>query len=115
MAAGIGSYRDRVRILTRSLAAADGMGEEVESWPDPGAGNNEHWCRREQPAGGEAPQVPRQLTANLTIRFRKVVTIAAVDRVIVLPEGDVYAVVGTWRERAEDGGWQTLAALSGTY
>jgi hypothetical protein len=50
--------------------------------------------------------------ANL--RFRAVVSLAAVDRVR-LDTGDVYAVVGVWRERAEHGGWQTVCSLSGVY
>lgn len=111
----LGEYRDRVRILTRSLAAADGFGERVESWPEVTDGTADRWAIIEAPTGGEAPATPRQGTADMQVRFRAVAAIEAVDRLKILATGDVYAVVGVWRERAEDGGWQTVVSLSGTY
>lgn len=111
----IGSYRDRVRLLARTLAAPNGQGERIESWPDPGVGVSEYWCRLESPNGGEEPAPLRQSTADCLCRFRNEVSIEAVDRVAVLPGGAVYAVVGVWTERAEHGGRQTVIALSGTY
>lgn len=111
----VGSYRDRVRLLVRTLAAPNSHGERVEGWPDPGSGNSEYWCRLESPAGSEDPQTIRQSTADYIVKFRNEVAIEAVDRVKVLPAGDVYAVVGVWSERAEHGGRQTVVALSGKY
>lgn len=112
---GVGEYRDRVTVLTRSLAAADSFGEQAESWPDPAAGTGKYWCRFEAPAGGEDPNVPRQSTNAGILRFRGVATIEAVDRVRIEATGEVYAVSGVWTERAEHGGRQTVCSLTGLY
>ena len=108
----IGTYRDRVTVLYRYLDLADSFGERAESWPDPG---ETFWARIEGTAGGEDPQTIRAGTAAARVRFRNVVPVAAADRVRLEAEGEVYAVAGVWRERAEHGGWQTVVSLSGPY
>lgn len=110
----IGAYRDWAVILPRVLAAADGTGEEVESWPDPPADPTSHAAQIEGPGGGEQVGPPRQSFDGLRLRFRCVVDLAAVDRVKLQETDDVYAVVGVWRDRAKEGrGWQTVADLAG--
>ncbi|AMV23420.1 Phage head-tail joining protein [Gemmata sp. SH-PL17] len=107
----IGEYRDKIAILSRVLAAPDEDGEPVESWPDPRPAQ-EHWARIEAPSGDESNQTPRGSDNSAVLRFRHLVKLAAVDRVRIKETGDVYAVVGIWRERAESGGWQTVCALA---
>ncbi len=109
--AKLGDYRDMIQVFPRVLAAADAAGEEVESWPTPNP-VQEHWAKIEGPAGSEASDTPKQSNLFATIRFRHLVTIAPVDRVATKDTGDVYAVVGVWRERSECGGWQTVCSLA---
>lgn len=109
----IGEYRDRVVILTRSLAAADDTGEEVESWAEPDPGTGEHWARLEAPAGGETMDANRQSYRTMTLRFRHVVPLEAVDRVRLKETGDEFGVTGVHKERSESGGWQTVCSLIG--
>lgn len=104
-------YRDRVAILPRVLASADATGEQVESWPDPNPAQ-EHWAEIETPNGSEASDTPKQSNNALRLRFRHLVTLAAVDRVRLKESDDVWCVVGLWRERSECGGWQTVALLA---
>lgn len=110
---GVGEYRDRVTVLTRSLAPADSFGQEVESWPVPTGGAGRYWAKIEAPAGGEDPNTPRRATAAATLRFRGAAVIEAVDRVRIEATGEVYAVAGVWHERAEHGGRQTVCSLTG--
>lgn len=104
-------YPDRIEILPRVLAAADATGEEVESWPDPNPVQG-HWARIESASGSDGADAPRGSGAGLQLRFRHTVTIAAVDRLRVKDSQEEYGVTGVWRERAEDGGWQTVVSLA---
>lgn len=104
-------YRDLIEVLPRTLAAADAGGEEVASWPDPTPAQR-HWARIESAGGSDSAAAPAGSGAGLQIRFRHLVTVAAVDRVRVRETGDVYGVTGVWRERDESGGWQTLCTLA---
>jgi head-tail adaptor len=109
----IGEYRDRVWILPRQLATADGTGEEVESWPEPGDGSGKHWARIESPVGGETLDATRQSYQTKALRFRHEVALEAVDRIQIVETGVDYAVTGIHRERSECGGWQTVCTLVG--
>lgn len=108
----IGEYKDRAEIYPRTLAAADAHGQEVESWAaaDPA---QKHWARIEAPAGSESAAAPVASGDGLTLRFRTLVTLAAVDHVYIAEAEAEYAVTGVWKERAECGGWQTVCSLSG--
>lgn len=111
---GVGEYRDWVTVLPRSLAAVDGLGEEVESWPDPPAAGNTHAAKLEAPGGSEAVAAPdRQSAVALRVRFRHQVTLAAVDHVKLVETGEEFAVAGVWRERAGATGWQTVCNIVG--
>ena len=110
---GAGGYKDRVVILTRTLASADGSGEEVESWPDPAPGTGTHFANIEQPASGETADANRQSFNTFRIRFRHAVALEAVDRVRIKDTGNEYAITGVTRERAPWGGWQTVATVVG--
>lgn len=107
----LGDYRDMIQVFPRVLAAADAAGEEVESWPTP-APVQEHWAQIESPSGAEESDTPKQSKLFATIRFRHLVTVAAVDRLATKETGSVYAIVGVWRERSECGGWQTVCAVA---
>lgn len=107
----LGEYRDMVAILPRVLAAVDATGEEVESWPTPSP-VQENWARIESPGGTEASDTPKQSNSAMRLRFRHLVTLAAVDRVTLKETADTWAVVGVWRERSECGGWQTVCSLA---
>lgn len=107
----IGEYKDHVERYVRTLAAADAQGEEVESWAAAGT-PEKHWAKIETPSGGEGG-VPVASFDGLRVRFRTLVTLLATDHVYVTESGDEYAVAGVWKERAEGGGWQTVANLSG--
>lgn len=109
----MGSFRDKVIILTRVLATADGTGEQVESWPDPAAGTNEHWASIESPGSGELLNPVRESFATYTVRFRHQVTLTAVDKVRVKEWDEDFQVSGVRRERGEDGRWQTVCTLVG--
>lgn len=109
-----GDYRTRVVILARALATADTTGEEVESWPDPDPGTGEAWAKIDATAGAETTDQPRYAYRTLTLRFREVVTLAAIDKVRFKDTGDEYTVTGVWTERrAEGNGSQTVCTLSG--
>lgn len=111
--AKIGEYRDRVVILTRTLAAADATGEEVESWPDPAAGTGEHWAKLEGPAAGETLDETRQSYQTITLRFRHEVTLAPVDMVRLKDQDTDWTVTAVWQERNESGGWCTVCNAIG--
>jgi head-tail adaptor len=108
----IGEYKERVVILTRSLATIDSQGEEVESWPDPSAGTGEHWARWESPTGFETVDETRRSEVTANLRFRNKVTLAAVDHVRLKETSQEYAVVGVWLERGESGQWQTVCSVA---
>lgn len=109
---GVGSYREWVTILPRTLANPDATGEEVESWPDPPADTTQHAARFDANSGGETTTTQRQTYRTLTLRFRHEVELTAVDKVRI--DGTTYGVTGVWRERAaEHRGFQTLATLIG--
>ncbi|HEY1191938.1 MAG TPA: hypothetical protein VGE74_30185 [Gemmata sp.] len=105
-------YPDRIAILPRVLAAPDAPGEEVPSWPDPDPAQ-EHWARIEAPSGSETGDPPAGSSQSMVLRFRHVVTVAAVDHVRLKDTGDEFAVLGVWRERVTDGGrgFQTVALI----
>lgn len=105
-------YQERVAVLPRVLAAADAPGEEVESWPDP-VPAQEHWAVIENPTGFEASDTPKQSNNAMQLRFRHQIPLAATDRVRLKDSGDVWCVVGVWRERCTDApGWQTVCTLA---
>lgn len=105
------TYPDRIAVLPRVLAAADATGEEVESWPDPTPAQ-EHWARIDSFTGTADGELPRGADERLRLLFRHLVTLAAEDRVRLKDTGDVYSVVGVWRERHPSGrGWQTVCSL----
>lgn len=109
-----GLYVERVIILTRSLAAADGVGEEVESWPDPTAGTNEHWAAIDGITGSESVDTLRQSARTITLRFRTEVTLEAVDMIRMKATEEDFTVTGVWRERRKDGpGFQTVCTMVG--
>lgn len=108
------SYPERVVILTRTLAAADATGEEVQSFPDPDPGTGEHWARIETASGGETLDAPRYSYTSRTLRFRHEVPLTAVDMVRLKDTGAECIVSGVWRERKKDGwGWQTVCTIQG--
>ena len=108
MRTNAGGYAELVLVLTRTLAAADGTGEEVESWPDPPSRTGRHWAKIEGPSGAETADATRASYDTLTVRFRHAVTIEAVDHFRLTENSAEYAVTGVSRERAPWGGWQTV-------
>lgn len=108
----IGEYRTFVSRYPRTLAPADGPGEEVESWA-PAVPAEGHWARVEAPGGGESADAPRASGEVMRLRFRHEVALEAVDHVFVEEFGAEYAVTGVWLERSECGGWQTVCAIAG--
>lgn len=107
-------YTERIVVLARTLAAADGVGEEVESWPDPDAGTNEHWAAIEASGGGESTDAPRQSYRTRTLRFRHEITLAAVDKVRFKATDEDWIVTGVWSEPKVDGwGFQTVCTVVG--
>lgn len=110
----LGTYRDRVRVFTRTLATAGASGEEVESWTDPGAGVNEYWGRFEGQDGSEQLDPPSQSWVVQRFRFRGVPSpLASIDRLYFKAFDQVYSIIGVWQERAENGQWQTVCHLIG--
>lgn len=109
----IGEYRDWAVILPVVRAAADGTGEEVETWPDPPADPTEHAARLESPTGGEKTAPLRYSYPGGLLRFRCHVTVNAADQIRLVESGVTYSVVGVWLERSRDSrGWQTVCSLS---
>lgn len=109
----LGTYRDRVRVFTRTLATAGASGEEVESWTDPGAGVNEYWGRFEGQDGSEQLDPPSQSWVVQRFRFRGRATVASTDQLYFKATGLTYTLIGVWEERAENGQWQTVCHLIG--
>lgn len=101
MARSAGQYREAIVILTRSTAAADGTGEEVESWPEPAAGTPVSWAAIEGVGGSETSDPTRHAAGSITLRFRDGATIAAVDRFRVKATSETYRVTGVWKQRDE--------------
>src|SRR5262245_27980087 len=98
MRRGAGEYRERVVILTRELATADAVGEEVESWPTPQPlGTGEHYAKFPAAGGAETADAPRGSYGTLTMRFRHEVPLTAVDKIRLKADARVFSVVGVWR------------------
>ena len=108
-----GGYTERVVILRRTLAAADGTGEQIESWAEPEAGSGVHFAKVEASASSESLDANRQSATTRTLRFRHAVTLDAVDRVRLKASGEEYAVTGVHSEAAPWGGTQTVCTLIG--
>jgi hypothetical protein len=109
----LATYRDRVRVFARTLAAAGASGEQVESWPDPGNGVSEYWGRVERPDGSEQLEPPSQSWVVQQFRFRGRATVASTDRLYLKATGLTYSIIGVWEDRAENGQWQTVCHLIG--
>jgi head-tail adaptor len=87
-----GQYTERVRLLKRTLAAADATGQQVESWPET-SGDRWLWCRVEMLNGMErvaAAGVQSNMAVRVSIPGR-VMGIEAVDR---LKHLDAVYVIG---------------------
>ncbi len=108
----IGEYTASVSRYPRALAAADATGEEVETWAA-ASPVQKHWAMIEAAGGSESTAVPRASGDAMRLRFRHLITLAAIDHVVIEETGDEYAVTGIWRERSECGGWQTVCSISG--
>jgi head-tail adaptor len=89
----IGEYRWGVLLLKRQLAAPDGFGEPVESWPEDGAvrypAKLEELNATEQLAGAV-----RQSNETVRVTIRKPCPVAAVDRLKREDTGEVYRIGG---------------------
>jgi head-tail adaptor len=103
---GIGRFVDRVTILTRTLAAADASGEEVESWPDPPPGTGRHAAELTQ---ADSPDTRdnglRQTGGAATIRIQGRPAVASVDRVRDEGSGTVYGIDSVRFDRPA---WETV-------
>lgn len=100
MAAQQGLYKLRVTILPRVLSAQGPNGEEVESWPGPGAS---YFARPVALSAGETiTQGIREPTgaAKYAIRGRAI-SVSAVDR-LQKHTGELWSIVGVVRDEAED-------------
>lgn len=108
----IGEYRNKVAILPRVLTPdPSGNGEQLESWPDPTPAQ-EYWAVIETPSGDEDTEPPRRSHQSFRLRFRTLAAVAPIDRVRLKEFNEVYSVLGVWRERSEQGGWQTVCDVS---
>jgi hypothetical protein len=101
-----GKFRHRIVILSRVLAPKNATGDEVESWPDPPAGQNEYWAARDtQTAGETIADGLRQTTGAMKLRLKSPGTqglpIYETDRRRMKVTGVVYAIAGVSREPGE--------------
>lgn len=95
-----GEYDLRVTILARVLAAALPSGEEVESWPGPGA---DYFAARDTLTAGETiAQGVRQSEGGMKLRIRgRAIPVNAADRLKKKATGELYAITGVWREKED--------------
>lgn len=110
-------FPERVAILPRVLLAPDPTGEEVETWPDPTPAQ-EHWARIDSVSGSAGDgELPRGGKETFRLKFVHLVPLTANDRVRLKERGEVFAIIGAWRERVEGGrGFRTVCSCcSPTY
>lgn len=107
---GIGRHIQRITVLSRTLAAADGFGEEVESWPDPPAGTGRYWAAFAPAVSPDSRDNGlRQSGGAATARVQGLAVVTSADRVRDEGSGTVYAIDSVYFDRAA---WETVLTLS---
>ncbi len=92
----VGDRRQLVTVLTRVLAAPDSFGHQLQSFAD-GA---QHFAKQEAPGQTEQVSSPGMASARTRVRFRirGWVSVQAVERVRWENTGEVFEVVGAFRD-----------------
>lgn len=96
-------YNLRFLVLPRVLAAQAVNGEKVESWPDPPATSQYYFAAREGMSGAEQiVQGLRMTTGALKVRIKgRTAAVLATGRMKNVATGEVFNVVGVYRDFAE--------------
>jgi head-tail adaptor len=93
----VGEMRYGVLLLTRTLANADGFGEEVESWPELGAVR--YPAAIEELTGTEQLATAlRQSNTTMRVTVRKQCPVTALDRLKREDTGDILRIGGVFSD-----------------
>lgn len=111
MAPEVGQYRNWFTVLTRSLAAPDSFGQQVESWT---AGAS-HAAVIEGPSGTRETLPLDRERQHMQLRFKVYLsTLARTDRLQDAETLTKYQIAGLWREWTGSN-WQTVCTVLGVY
>jgi head-tail adaptor len=92
----VGDRRQVVTVLSRVLAPRDTFGQQKQTWAD----GDQHFAKQEAPGDSEQVSSPGMASSRGRVRFRVRgwVAVAAVERVRWENTGQVFEVVGTFRD-----------------
>jgi head-tail adaptor len=97
-----GRYRLRIVVLRRVAGAQGANGETAFTWPETPESKRYFAAEDALGAGETIVQGIRQSTGSKRLRIKgRSIAIAAVDRIKVVPGGELYDVTGVFRERAD--------------
>ncbi len=103
MSKAAGLYDLRIVVLTRELVDQADNGEEVETWPEPAAGENEYFAATDSLSAGETiAQGIRQSEGSMKLRIKgRSIPLSDADRIRKKVTGEVYAVRGMYRDKTD--------------